>query len=135
MTNAALVFGFLSLEAPVSITIEGGGDSLQGRYRYYRLMPLTFSEVCGTSESAVMDLLNYGGFPEPFLAQSEIETRRWSREYRTRVVRDDLADLENVQNVGLIEKMVIRLPDLVGSPLSLNSLREDLQVSHQSVSR
>jgi predicted AAA+ superfamily ATPase len=135
MTNAALVFGFLSLKAPVSITIEGGGDSLQGRYRYYRLMPLTFSEVCGTSESAVMDLLNYGGFPEPFLAQSEIETRRWSREYRTRVVRDDLADLENVQDVGLIEKMVIRLPDLVGSPLSLNSLREDLQVSHQSVSR
>jgi len=31
--------------------------------------------------------------------------------------------------------MVIRLPDLVGSPLSLNSLREDLQVSHQSISR
>ena len=31
--------------------------------------------------------------------------------------------------------MVIRLPDLVGSPLSLNALREDLQVSHQSVSR
>jgi len=30
---------------------------------------------------------------------------------------------------------VIRLPDLVGSPLSLNALREDLQVSHQSISR
>jgi predicted AAA+ superfamily ATPase len=31
--------------------------------------------------------------------------------------------------------MVIRLPQLVGSPLSLNALREDPQVSHQSVSR
>jgi len=35
----------------------------------------------------------------------------------------------------MIEQLVLRLPDLVGSPLSLNSLREDLQVSHQSVSR
>jgi len=31
--------------------------------------------------------------------------------------------------------LVLRLPELVGSPLSLNGLREDLQVSHQSVSR
>jgi predicted AAA+ superfamily ATPase len=67
--------------------------------------------------------------------QSEKESRRWSREYRSRVILGDLADLENVQDVGIIEKMVLRLPDLVGSPLSLNSLREDLQVSHQSISR
>ena len=47
----------------------------------------------------------------------------------------DLSALENIQDLGIIEKMVLRLPDLVGSPLSLNALREDLQVSHQSVSR
>ena len=29
---------------------------------------------------------------------------------------------------------MIRLPELVGSPLSLNALREDLQVSHKTVS-
>jgi predicted AAA+ superfamily ATPase len=28
---------------------------------------------------------------------------------------------------------MLRLPDLVGSPLSINALREDLQVSHKSV--
>jgi uncharacterized protein len=31
--------------------------------------------------------------------------------------------------------MALRLPDLVGSPLSINALREDLHVSHPSVSR
>ncbi len=31
--------------------------------------------------------------------------------------------------------MAIRLPDLVGSPLSINALREDLQVSHKTVAR
>ena len=112
-----------------------GGDSLQGRYHFYRMLPLTCAELGACSLSAVKDLLAYGGFPEPFLLQSEKQTRRWSREYRSRIIRDDLSDLENVQDVGIIEAMAVRLPDLAGSPLSLNALREDLQVSHQSVSR
>jgi len=112
-----------------------GGDSLQGRYHFYRLLPLSLAEIGASSSSAVNDLLFYGGFPEPFLLQSETQSRRWSREYRTRVIRGDLSDLENVRDLGLVEHLAIRLPDLVGAPLSLNSLREDLQVSHQSISR
>jgi predicted AAA+ superfamily ATPase len=112
-----------------------GGDSLQGRYHFYRLFPLSCAELAAPTNSTIEDLLTYGGFPEPFLLQSERESRRWSREYRSRVIQGDLTDLENVQDVGIIESMALRLPDLVGSPLSLNGLREDLQVSHQSVSR
>jgi hypothetical protein len=112
-----------------------GGDSLQGRYHFYRLLPLSFAELPDPSSNALKDLLTYGGFPEPFVLKSEIETRRWSREYRSRVIGGDLMDLEKVQDIGIIENMVTRLPALVGSPLSLNALREDLQVSHQSVSR
>jgi len=112
-----------------------GGDSLQGRYHFYRLLPFSCAELGAPTISTVRDLLVYGGFPEPFLLQSEKESRRWSREYRSRVIQGDLSDLENVHDVSTIENMVIRLPDLVGSPLSLNSLREDLQVSHQSISR
>jgi len=112
-----------------------GGDSLQGRYHFYRLLPLTFAELGSRSIATINDLLIYSGFPEPFLLQSERQTKRWSRDYRSRIIRGDLTDLENVQDVGIIEKMVLRLPDLVGSPLSINALREDLQVSHQSVSR
>ena len=41
----------------------------------------------------------------------------------------------SIQDLGLIENLALRLPDLVGSPVSLNALREDLQVSHQSVAR
>jgi len=112
-----------------------GGDSLQGRYHFFRLLPLTYAELNTSSPSTVRDLLFYGGFPEPFLLQSEKESKRWSREYRSRIVREELADLENVQDLGIIEKLALCLPDLVGSPLSINALREDLQVSHQSVSR
>jgi predicted AAA+ superfamily ATPase len=112
-----------------------GGDSLQGRYHFYRLFPLSYAELGNPGVNGVKDLLAYGGFPEPFSKQSETETRRWSREYRTRIIREDLADLERVQDLSIIEHMALRLPDLVGSPLSINSLREDLNVSHPSVSR
>jgi uncharacterized protein len=112
-----------------------GGDSLQGRYHFYRLLPLSYSELGSPGINGVNDLLSYGGFPEPFLKQSEKETRRWSREYRTRIVREDLMDLERVQDLSIIEHVALRLPDLVGSPLSINALREDLKVSHPAVSR
>ncbi len=112
-----------------------GGDSLQGRYYFYRLFPFSVAELKTSAADNIHRLLEYGGFPEPFLAGSDKETRRWSREYRSRLVREDLRDLERVYQVDKIELLALRLPDLVGSPLSLNSLREDLQVSHQSVSR
>ena len=114
---------------------RSGGDSLQGRYHFFRLLPLTLAEFNIRNMEAIQSLMSYGGFPEPFFLQSERATKRWSREYRSRLVREDLADLENVKDLGLIEQLVFRLPDLVGSPLSINALREDLQVSHQSVSR
>lgn len=110
-----------------------GGDSLQGRYHYIRLLPLSFNEVKGRSKADLEALLKFGGFPEPFLLQSEIETKRWNREYRSRLVREDLRDLERVQDLGTLELLLGRLPDCVGSPLSLNSLREDLQVAHRTI--
>ena len=112
-----------------------GGDSLQGRYHFYRMHPLSLAELQSSSKGDLNDLLVYGGFPEPFFAASEKETRRWGREYRSRLIREDLQDLERVKDIGLMENLAIRLPDLVGSPLSINALREDLQVAHKTVAR
>ena len=110
-----------------------GGDSLQGRYHYLRLNPLSYAEIKGKSKEDLIDLLKYGGFPEPFFLTSETETKRWSREYRQRLIQDDLLSLEQIREINKLELMMIRLPDLCGSPLSLNSIREDLQVSHKTV--
>jgi predicted AAA+ superfamily ATPase len=111
-----------------------GGDSLQGRYHMLRMHPLSAAELGLTTTSRLLDLLKLGGFPEPYFSGSEIEARRWSREYRSRMVHEDVASLERVQDLAHLELMMMRLPDLVGSPLSLNALREDLQVSHKTVS-
>ncbi len=112
-----------------------GGDSLQGRYHFYRLHPFTFKEINQSNKYNLKDLLNYGGFPEQLISSSPRKSRRWSREYRSRIINEDLNSLENVKDLSLIENLSIRLPELVGSPLSLNALRQDLQVSHQSISR
>jgi hypothetical protein len=109
------------------------GDSLQGRYYYLRMHPLSLAELKSHSQEDLMALLNLSGFPEPFFSSSEIEARRWSREHRNRLIREDLVQLENVRNFGSLELLSLRLPELVGSPLSINSLREDLQLSHKTV--
>jgi hypothetical protein len=111
-----------------------GGDSLQGRYHLLRMHPLSVAEL-GIDRARDFDaLLRLGGFPEPFLSGSDVEARRWSREYRTLLVREELASVERVLDLTHVEQLVMRLPDLVGAPLSLNALREDLQVSHKTVS-
>lgn len=112
-----------------------GGDSLQGRYHYLRLHPLSAAELGMTSASDLEALLRLGPFPEPFLSGSARLARRWSREHRTRLVREDVRDLERVIELDKLELLAMRLPELVGSPLSVNALREDLQVAFKSVER
>ncbi len=109
------------------------GDSLQGRYHLLRLHPFSVAELDIDSPADFEQLLQLGGFPEPFLGASEVEARRWSREYRNLLIREELVSLERVHDLGNLELLVLRLPDLVGSPLSINALREDLQVSHKTV--
>jgi predicted AAA+ superfamily ATPase len=112
-----------------------GGDSLQGRYHLLRLHPLSLREVGQKEQKSLDKLLALGPFPEPFLAGDETEARRWSREYRSRVINEDLADLEKVSELSLLELLALKLSESAGSVLSLNSLRKDLEVSHQTVKR
>lgn len=132
------------LQGSVKILVTGsakldyyryGGDSLQGRYHFLRLHPFSVAELKITTENDLLNLLHLSGFPEPFLSGSETEARRWSREYRTRLINEEMASLENISDVGNMELLSMRLTQLVGSPLSINSIREDLQVSHKTVSK
>ena len=113
-----------------------GGDSLQGRYHYYRLHPVTLGELSADPTTDDLErLMRFGGFPEPLFAGNERTWRRWQRERISRVVYEDLRDLENVREVALVELLVEALPERVGSPLSVQSLREGLQVAHETVER
>jgi hypothetical protein len=112
-----------------------GGDSLQGRYHFHQLHPLTVAELGLGTRKDLEPLLALSGFPEPYYAGSATEKKRWTLEYRSRLVREDLRDLERVTEVTALERLALRLPELVGSPLSYNNLREDLGVAHATVVR
>ena len=111
------------------------GDSLQGRYHYYRLHPLTVKELGLQTTEDIKSLLDLGGFPEPFLSGSKRQALRWHREYRSRVIHEDISSLELSQDLSQMELLLIRLPELVGSPLSVNALREDLSLSYKTVAK
>lgn len=105
-----------------------GGDALTGRVHFHRLHPFSVREVDPSCRpETVRALLEFGGFPEPFCAGSPRRHRRWQLERMHQVLREDLRDLERVEEVVLISQLVERLPALIGSPLSVNALREDLQ--------
>ena len=113
-----------------------GGDSMQGRFHHYRLHPFSLPELSTALSRGDLDqLFEYGGFPEPLLAGNSRTWRRWQRERMDRVVYDDIRDLENVREVALLELLTEALPDRVGSPLSVRSLSEDLQVAHATIER
>lgn len=113
-----------------------GGDSLFGRYHYYRLHPLTLTEVLKHDKNEkIENLLEFGGFPEPFKYKDKKFHKRWQRERLSRVVSQDISDLGTVKEISLIELLVDLLPSRVGQPLSIKSLQEDLEVSPNTVSR
>jgi hypothetical protein len=98
----------------------------------FRLHPFSVAELGLDKPKQLLDLLKLGGFPEPWLSGSEREARRWSREYRSLLIWEEVAALERIQDLGQLEVMMLSLPDRVGSPLSINALREDLQVAHKT---
>jgi uncharacterized protein len=109
-------------------------DPLQGRYRCLRLHPFSVAELGMRSSEDLLTLLTLGGFPEPFLGGSEQQALGWSREHRAHLLQD-IASLERIDDLGSFERALLRLPELVGRPLSLNRLRHELRVSHKTLAR
>lgn len=113
-----------------------GGDSLQGRYHYYRLHPLSLHEITPTpTRSDLEHLLQFGGFPEPFLKGNTRHWKRWLREHHSRVIHEDLISLEHVKEVTQLDLLAQALPERVGAPLSLNNLRQDFSVAFETIDR
>ena len=108
-----------------------GGDSLMGRYHYWRLHPFTLDEVPpGISQKeAYHRLMTVGGFPEPFLDGDERTARRWRRERFDRVLREDIRDLKPIRNIQLLGMFLDILRNRVGGLITLSNLAGDIQIS------
>jgi uncharacterized protein len=114
-----------------------GAESLAGRHFLYRLHPFSTAEVHEaldeSPETVQEKLLQFGGFPEPFLTANMTFAKRWRRSHLDRILREDLLDLEKVREIKSIEILVDLLAERVGSTISFSSLARDLEVSPKTV--
>lgn len=132
-----------------------GGDAMTGRFLEMHLFPFTMAELSRRkidvkqflkdpfsgmdfpdaiqSETVWKQLFNLGGFPEPFLSGKESTWRRWSANYGRQIIREDMRSIHEIKLIDDIETLFSLLPTKVGSPLSINNLTTDLQVSFPAV--
>jgi len=133
------------------------GDSLAGRYFIFRLYPLILAEITGkkvedivpelTAEKTIEkfisgerdaqnileQILKFGSFPEPFINNSEYFLKKWHESYFERIIYEDIRSISGIQKIRKLEDLTYLLPSKIGSPLSINSLKKDLELNFNTV--
>ena len=125
-----------------------GGDSLMGRYLLYRMHPWTVGESLRTdlparviqpsAEVSSADweaLLEHGGFPEPFLRRDSRFTRRWRSLRQEQLSREDLREVAQVQDLGVMEILMQILAERSGQQLVYSNLAQEIGVAVDTVKR
>lgn len=112
-----------------------GGDSMLGRYHYWRLHPFCLDELPPgiNAKEGLQRLLTVGPFPEPFCENDAQFTRRWRRERFDRILRDDLRDLEPLRHLSALRQFVEALRRRVGSLVVFANIARELQVSPKTL--
>ena len=127
-----------------------GGDSLMGRYFSYRMHPFSVAETvsCELPDPervvrppeaiATTDfeaLWIHGGYPEPFLKRDSRFSRRWQSLRLKQLVREEVRDLTQVQQLDQMEMLVRRLAHGSARQLVYSNLAREVRVSVDTIRR
>ncbi|MCH9626073.1 MAG: hypothetical protein S4CHLAM123_12630 [Chlamydiales bacterium] len=124
------------------------GDSLMGRYFFYRIHPLSIGEILRPevspqlirapkkiSEKKLSQLIEFGGFPEPFLKMNQRFSTNWKRSRQEQLVFEDIRDLSHIQELAQLEMLSEVLRDTVSQQVSFSSLANLVNVSQPTITR
>lgn len=133
------------------------GDSLSGRYFTFHLFPLSLAELVnadsfarplpqsaedlikekagsGTNAKEELSLLlEYSGFPEPFIKQSKKFHAKWAQDYLDTVIKEDIGALTRIVDKEYLYDLYKILPEMAGSLISESSLASYLEVSPPTI--
>lgn len=128
-----------------------GGDSLLGRYIPVPLFPFTLGELTGRfprfeefkaglsegiaggpAKTEYDALFEFGGFPDPLLRADKSYYNIWQQERRELLIKKDIRDATNIREISLLEMLGHLITERIGSPLSINALREDVGVAFET---
>lgn len=125
-----------------------GGDSLMGRYFYYRIHPLSVAEIASPlliqeeirapapiSESDWAALLEHGGFPEPFIQRSKAFSRRLRTIRKDQLFREDIRDGTRIQELSQLEILAELLRKQAAESMDYQSLAKKVGVSIDTTRR
>ena len=127
-----------------------GGDSLMGRYFLYRMHPFSVAETLTqdlpdekriirqpkkVSSTNFDALWNHGGYPEPFLKRDTRFSRRWQSLRLEQLVREDIRDLTQIQQLDQLELLVKLLAERSAHQLIYGSLASNVRVSIDTARR
>lgn len=127
---------------------KAGSDSLLGRYFPYRVSPVSVAEcvrkkIIDTEISAPKKikpddwkaLLEYGGFPEPFLKRNKLFSQRWKQLHQQQLFREDIRELANVREISQLEMLADLLKEQTGQLINYANLANKLDVSIDTIRR
>jgi predicted AAA+ superfamily ATPase len=127
-----------------------GGDSLMGRYFLYRMHPFSIAETMYTNLPDLKRILRppsrikaadfealweHGGYPEPFLKRDARFSRRWQSLRLEQLVREDIRDLTQIQQIDQMETLVRILTSRSAHQLIYGNLAKEVRVSVDTVRR
>lgn len=129
---------------------QKGEESLFGRYELLRFHPFSVGELIHgkvipppenwleidpqiPDPSLWKQLYIRSGFPEPFTKDNALQHKRWSVRRRELIIQEDVRDLSQIKTLSILEHLCILLPFRVGSPLSVNGLKEEIEVAFDTV--
>ncbi len=114
-------------------TSRNSGDSLAGRYFRHRLNPLSVAEIFDANDATIDALMSRGGFPEPYLSETEQDADRWRLQYADGLIRTDVLDFERIHDFRAMQLVLELLRRRIGSPVSIASLARDVSCAPNTI--
>ena len=136
-------------------TFRRSGDSLVGRYFLTHMFPLSVGDLSNIdfkeyteansllkdahnsepkfSYEEIDQLINLGGFPEPFFKNSHSFRRRWQAQHQELLIREDLRDLSNIRSLDTVENLILLLESKVSSLCTIDPLARTLEVDFKTI--
>jgi len=125
-----------------------GGDSLMGRYFNLRLHPLSVKELIGSYDPLLTiqapkpieadtfeQLLQFGGFPEPYLKKDKRFHNRWQKLRLEQLVQEDIRDNSTIHELKQLEVLAIVLKKNAGQGTKYSTLAKQIRVSVDTIRR
>jgi predicted AAA+ superfamily ATPase len=125
---------FLILGSASIDLLRQSGESLAGRIAYTEMTTLSVLEIA--DERAARDKLWLrGGFPDPYLADSDADSLALRKDFIRTYLERDVPLFGPRIPAATLERLWTMLAHLQGSPLNASQIARALEVSSQSVNR